>query len=327
MGFLAASPSVAVGASRQQQAIRPPDAVGDVRQPGGGGGFWGKIGGFLKKAAPFAGMALAPFTGGASLGLTGALGTAAKIGIPLATGALGALGAKQAQKSAMARSPEEQQALAGAQGAAGGLTQAGAGLLRSGQATTEEGLAGLEQPSSYWSRLLGGNRASMAQATAAPRASITDIYRGAERGLERSGVRGAQRDVAKSELNRERASKLAGLTTGVQPQAAQQLADLAGTRAQIGAETTRTGASTAGQGASLFANLLGQGAENRQYGRAEGEKSGSSIGGMIFDVLSGVMGGKGKGIMAPNSGNLPSRALPGGGVGRPPPVISGRWQY
>lgn len=190
----------------------------------------------------------------------------------------GYLLSKQAQKGAMKRSPEEAAALQGAQSAAGNLTTQGMNLLNTGAPMTS-------QASNYWSTLLRGDRASMAMATAGPRAQITDVYRGAESNLERSGVRGASRDVARAELGRDRASKIAGLTTGVQPFAAQMLGSLGG-------EQTRTGASLLSGAGNIWGGLLGQGFENRTYARKEGEKFGTSMGGLIFDILSGTFGKK-----------------------------------
>lgn len=185
---------------------------------------------------------------------------------------------KRAEKGAMKRSPEEQVALGGAQKSGQALQQTGGELVQEGRQT-------LQQPLNYWQRLLGGNRPQMAQATAGARGAITDIYRGAERGLEKSGVRGAARDVQKGELNRQRASQIAGLTTGVQPMAAQQVAG-------IGGEQLGTGAPMLGQAGDIYTNLLGQGAQRTQYARGEGEKAGSAAGGLIFDVMSGFGGKK-----------------------------------
>jgi len=214
----------------------------------------------------------------------------------------GALLGRKAQSSAMKRSPEEMVGLTGAQQGAAGLGKTGGTLLKTGQSTVQSGLNTLQQPANYWSRLLGGNRASMAQATAGARGSITDIYRGAERGLERSNVRGAQRDVASGELNRQRAGQIAGLTTGVQPAAAQSLADIGGQISGIGLSTTATGGELAGKSADIFQNLLGQGYQNRRYGREEGEKASKSIGSFIFDMLSGIGGKKGGGGIPTISG-------------------------
>ena len=204
----------------------------------------------------------------------------------------GSMIGKKSQQSAMKRSPEEAQALQGAQGAAMGMQQGGQKLIQSGQGAVQQGLDTMAGPAGYWSKLLGGNRAAMSQATAGAKGSITDIYRGAERGLERSNVRGAQRDVAKAELGRDRAGKIAGLTTGVQPYAAESLAGLGGNIADIGTQTTGQGANLSAQGGNIWGNLLGEGRANRQYGRAEGEKAGGSIGSFLFDILSGSMGGR-----------------------------------
>jgi hypothetical protein len=290
MGFLAIQ-----RAQGQQAQQRPPNAIGDVRQPNMGGGFWSKAGGFLKRnAIPIASLAAAPFTGGLSLaGL--ASGGAAIAGTELA---------RHAQSSAMKRSPEEQTALTGAQGSATGLQQGGQSLVKQGQSTVESGLNTLQQPTNYWSKLLGGNRASMAQATAAPRGAITDIYRGAERGVERSGVRGAARDVQKGELNRQRAGQIAGLTTGVQPAAAESLANIGAGTASLGGQLSGQGGSMMGAGGNIFSNLLGQGQANRQYGRAEGEKAGGGIGSFLFDIIRGISGKGGGGGMTDKVGKI-----------------------
>ena len=192
----------------------------------------------------------------------------------------GYLGGKKAQSSAMQRSPEELQALSGAQAA-------GAGLAQSGTQLPQAGMPAVNQAKGYYETLLGGNRAQMGLATAAPRAAITEGYRGAERGLERSGIRGAAGDVARAELNRDRVGKIAGLTSGVQPMAAEALANL-------GLSMTEQGAQRQGGAASLYQRLLGEGAANREYGRKEGEKSGTRIGRFLLDILGAGVGGGGK---------------------------------
>lgn len=184
----------------------------------------------------------------------------------------GLIGGKKGQSSAQKRSPEEAAALAGAQNIGTGLTTSGTDL-------TNTGLPAAQKSLSYYATLLGGNRAAMAQATAAPRGALTDVYRGATRNLEHSGIQGASRDLATSELNRDRTAKIAGLTTGVQPAAAGALADL-------GTNLVSQGGQRLGAAGSLYSMLLGQGAQNRQYARGEGEKMGTSIGSLMFDILS-----------------------------------------
>ncbi len=194
----------------------------------------------------------------------------------------GWLAGKMGQKSAMKRSPEEQAALTGGQGAANQL-------LGQGKQLTEMGTGAGTSALNYWQTLLSGNRAAMSQATAGPTAQITDQYRGAERSLERSGVRGGVRDLAKAEMSRDRVGSIAGLTTGVQPMAANQLGDLGSRFAQLGTASSATSG-------NIWANLLGSGFENRKYGREEGGKLGGSIGSLLFDVLSGSFGKKKGGI-------------------------------
>lgn len=186
----------------------------------------------------------------------------------------GALFGKKSTGSAQQRSPEEQAALRGSQSAAGSLASTGSGLTAAGQAT-------VGPAASYYQTLLRGSRPAMSVATAGPRAAITDVYRGAERGLERSGVQGAQRDVATADLNRQRASQISSLITGVQPAAADALTG-------IGQTQTAQGLGATGAAGSIYGQLLGQGAANRQYARGEGEKSGLGIGGLLFDLISGM---------------------------------------
>lgn len=191
---------------------------------------------------------------------------------------LGALFGKFRQNAAQKRSPEESAAIGGAQGAAGQLGQAGTSLMQQGAPLTQ-------QAGNYWSTLLGGNRAQMAQATAAPRAAITDTYRGAESNLERSGVRGAQRDVAQAELGRQRAGQIAGLTTGIQPFAAQQLG-------AMGSDLTGKGGQLASSAGTIWNSLLGEGYKNRVYARDEGAEASAGIGPILFDILNASFGKK-----------------------------------
>lgn len=225
----------------------------------------------------------------------------------------GIFGGKKATSSAMKRSPEEAVSLQGGQAAAGSLAGMGTGLYGTGTGLIEQGQTTLAQPTNYYQKLLGGNRALASQAVAAPRAAISDVYRGAERNLEQSGVRGAQRDVAKGEMARQRAGQISSLITGIQPGAAGALTSIGETQTSQGAGIAGTGVSATGQAGNIYSNLLGQGAANRVYARGEGEKFGKSFGGLIFDMLSGVTGKKksGSGGFFPTS--FPIGGFTGGG--------------
>lgn len=188
--------------------------------------------------------------------------------IPLAVMAGGAIISHYANKSATAaaqkRSPEEATSLAGAQGGAATLTSHGSEELATGAATQKPA-------TSYFDTLLHGNRAAQAQAVAAPTAGVQDVYRGAERGLERSGVRGAAKDVASADLNRGKASQIAGLVTGVQPAAAQTLTG-------IGQTQQAQGAGMVGNANSTYEGLLGQGQTNRVNAQKAGTSAAASVG-------------------------------------------------
>jgi hypothetical protein len=193
----------------------------------------------------------------------------------------GAIAGRKAQKNAMQRSPEEQAALAGQTGVAGAAGSAGQQFL--GQAAPW-----MQQSGNYYSTLLKGNRAAQSQAVAPYAAQLSDVARGEERNLVRSGVQGAARDVAMADIGRRRASGIAGLVTGMQPGAANQLGQLGNQSGQLGSNLTQTAG-------NLYSNLLGQGFQNRKYAREEGRDTAAAVGGMAADlgnVLGGVLGKK-----------------------------------
>lgn len=217
---------------------------------------------------------------------------------------------RQAAKAAKVAREQEQQAYGGAQGVSNQLTQ-------SGTALTNMGLPGTQQVSSYYSTLLGGNRAQMSLATAGPRGAINDQYRGAENSLERSGIRGAQGDQAKAELNRDRAGRVAGLTSGVQPAAAASLADLS-------TSLMAQGGNRLGNAGSIWSRLLGNRADAARGAEGTQQQTSAALGRTLFDILSytyGQYGGKGAGTLA---GKKP--AWTNGGVGYGDYGADPKWQ-
>lgn len=153
------------------------------------------------------------------------------------------------------------------------------GQLR-GQSGTlfNQGLPMAQNAGGYFSTLLRGSRAAMQQATAGPAAQITDTYRGAEAGLEKAGVRGGEAATARAELQRDKASKIAGLTTGVQPMAAGALADLGGKMVSEGQSGVANAASGYG---SLMANRLNSQGQAFNQNTGIGAGIGRSIGEII----------------------------------------------
>lgn len=214
--------------------------------------------------------------------------------IPAIAGAVGGyFSSRGEQNAAGERSPEETTALQGGQQSANTLGGMGKNFFTTGNRMITAGQKTLEQPTSYYQRLLSGNRATMSQAVSQPRAAISDVYRGAERGLERGGVRGAARDVATGELSRQRAGQISSLITGVQPGAAQALTDVGQTQTSQGGAIAGMGTGAVSSSGNIFASLLGQGANNRMYARQEGQNAGANYGALIFDLLSGAMSKRG----------------------------------
>ena len=188
--------------------------------------------------------------------------------VPLVIMAGGAIISHYANKSAAAaaakRSPEENTALSGAQTGA-------AKLQGSGAASIDTGVETQKPATNYYDTLLHGNRAEMSGAVAAPTAKITDVYAGAQRGLDQAGVRGAQKDVASADLNKNRAASISSLVTGVQPAAASALTS-------IGQTQQAQGAGMVGSSNNTYGNILGQGAQNRQQAAPAGTAAASAVG-------------------------------------------------
>jgi len=221
---------------------------------------------------------------------------------------VGGIMSNKAQKSAEKRSPEEQLALSGAQGAAGTLGQGGRSLFK-------ESRPYISQPASYYQTLLHGNRAAMTQAVAPAMAQVTGAYRGAQRNLNQQGVRGAARDVASGDLARDQASKIAALTTGVQPAAAGALAGL-GTDLlqQVNPMLSNSG--------NIYGNLLTGGLANRTQAAKRGQEAGAAWGGLVRDIGEAIPAGKKKAGSAktPPAGTTQTTRTPGAPAARGAPV-------
>lgn len=178
------------------------------------------------------------------------------------------------------RSGEEKRLLNAQTGA---LNQLGA----QGTSLFSAGLPAMRSAISYYDALLRGDRAKQMQAIAGPTAQITDLYRGAESNLQRSGVRGGVKDLAQAELGRTRASEIGQLTAGVQPMAASALASLG---------STATGqAQGATSGAAGGFGGMAQNAMAHRLNRAEAIGGATAdIGELLFHAWRGRGGARGK---------------------------------
>lgn len=198
------------------------------------------------------------------------------VAIPLALAAYSAYSTHQGNKQSAA----ERQAQAG-QINASNILQA------QGRQAFQTGFPAAQQSLHYYSTLLNGNRAAMSQAVAGPQAQLTDMYRGAERGIEHAGVRGGVRDLGIAELQRDKANQIGQLTTGVQPAAAAALANL-------GTTLTAQGTGSQATAGGLFGNVGQAGFQNRAYANQNNAQSGAAIGQAIFDAYRGSKYGSGK---------------------------------
>jgi hypothetical protein len=147
------------------------------------------------------------------------------------------------------------------------------------------GFPAAQKTAGFYSTLLSGNRGAMSNATAAPRAAINEQFRGAAAGLDRSGLRGGARDTAMAELSRDRAGRVAGLTSGVQPAAAEALGNL-GTSLMAGSGTAASGAG------GLFSNLAGLSQQRAFYQDQQANESYRNLGSIFFNLLQNQQWGK-----------------------------------
>lgn len=135
----------------------------------------------------------------------------------------------------------------------GELINQGQNYAAGGRALVGEGAGNLQQAGDYYKGVLG-SRAGMRQALAPETATIMDYYKGATGQAQRT-MRGAQRDTAVAELNRDRVGNLARTTTGARAGAAEGLG-------RVGAETVGAANPLFAQAQSLYgtgSNLTGVG--------------------------------------------------------------------
>ncbi len=178
--------------------------------------------------------------------------------VPIVTGAISAYSAIKNSRAAGRQSKMMEGAQQQQMGALQENQRTGRGLLTQGMPATQNAL-------NYYGTLLRGNRAAMQQATAGSAAQLTDVYRGAERGLERQGVRGGERATALAELNRDRANSIAQLTTGQQGNAADAIA-------RLGTTMTGQGIDAMSGAATGYGNLAGQaGGQATAYNQQAGQ--------------------------------------------------------
>ena len=199
----------------------------------------------------------------------------AVVGGSIGSSLIGGKMAKSAQQAAMRRSPEETRLM----GAQTDLLQQ---LTGQGRTLFSNAMPALGAATGYQQRVLGGDRATLADLVAPDARRVRDLYGGAEAGV-RATARGGERDLALSRLSRDRTGALAGLTTGLRGQAAGALGQLG--YGQLYPAMTAGGAAVGGYG-----GLLSQSQQNRQqafgYGQQTGGQFGGTMGALLADLLS-----------------------------------------
>ena len=183
------------------------------------------------------------------------------------------------------------------QGAGQSLLAGGTAMRGAGMAEFNKGGADLDAAGGYLRSIVNGGNAAATAAVAPQIGQITSAYRGAQSSLDRSGIRGAGRDVAEAEMGREKAGRISDLVIAQRPGAVAGLAQLAQGRQQAGLNLTGQGlqSSSAGLGAYGAASgplgaIYGGEARRAEIGAANQAEIGKLFANIIFDMLKGQKG-------------------------------------
>lgn len=149
------------------------------------------------------------------------------------------------------RTPEELAAL-------NQVTSLAQWLQGSGESVYNVGMPAYTQAMNYISTILGPSKAGAARAIGPQAGGISDVYAGAQRSLEASGLRGGALDQVRANLQTQRARDIGNLI----PQAQQAAL---GTAVSGGLAGINTGLGANQAAAGLQQNLLQIGQANRQF--------------------------------------------------------------
>lgn len=174
----------------------------------------------------------------------------------------GTIGAGLIGRSAANRAMKQQQPLMDAQAAAAQEQLKLARML----APNVSGAA------DYYNKILHGDRAALTSAIQPELTGVTEMYRGAEKGLDRMAP-GAGRDQARAELGRQRVGQLGGLYFGARQNAAQTGINL------TGAATGATGGA-----ANIYSTLLNGMRDDRDFNDRQQTAFGAALGPLFVDL-------------------------------------------
>jgi len=126
----------------------------------------------------------------------------------------------------------------------------------------------LQQPIDYWSKLLGGDRASMMSAVAPEAKNIMSQYDTAKQNISKFTPYGGGQTALLSELPFKEGGDIQSLIQKLRPQAASELEGLGKAQAGLSGMVTGEGLQASGQAGNefndLFGALLGQQKMNNQ---------------------------------------------------------------
>ena len=172
-------------------------------------------------------------------------------------------------------------------GAQSGATAAGSQLASN--ATTQAGIGGpaLGQAAGYFSKLAGGNRATMTQALAPQISDINSVYGGTARTLARF-TRGPTAQVAQAGAEQQRAGQIGNLFSTARTGANQALAGI-GQGALSGSTQAAAGAG------GVFGQQTGQALQAGIAGGNFGMQTGAGVGNLLFNLMKAGKGAGGGG--------------------------------
>lgn len=157
---------------------------------------------------------------------------------------------------------------------------------------------GYEQALGYYGHLLGRGGRNAAMGAVAPAAeNISDLYKGAERGVT-SSMRGGTRDLAVGELAKRRSGDIARLYSGVQPAAADKL--LATGQGAAGQAVGALGAA-----GNIYGGLIGPAFARSQAADQSSAAAWGQMGSLIAQLLQQWGSGGGGGGGGSSRGYVP----------------------
>jgi hypothetical protein len=192
------------------------------------------------------------------------------------------------------------------QGATQGQTAAGTQLSQNAATQSAIGGPALGQAAGYFSKLAGGNRATMTQALAPQISDINSVYGGTARTLARF-TRGPTAQVAQAGAEQQRAGQIGSMFSTARTGANAELAGIG--------QGALTGSTSAAAGAGgVFGQQAGQALQAGVAGGNMEMQAGAGIGNLLFNLMKAGKGTAGGGMTNLfGTGSTSGLQGPGGG--------------